>query len=157
MLLNKSESMNFVTSCHQTESCVIPACIGDVWEQIRAFNFSKLFPSYVKNVKFVDGNCNSVGSLFTFEYVDGSVWTFKLLEISESRRVISFDLISAEPEVGYSSMMTVFRFNRVTDTNETYFAWESDYANDVNAHAVQDAKFKKLEAFKDIKNFYTKK
>jgi hypothetical protein len=143
--------MNYVTSCHQVESCVLAAPVSTVWEAFRTFNLAQLFPSSVKSINFTNGNANEVGSTFTVEYVDGSSWTYRLLEISESRRVLSFELLSAEPQVEFSSLLTVFRFLRVTENNSTYFAWESDYSNDINSHVVQDGKFKKLDSFKDLR------
>jgi hypothetical protein len=154
-MLSRSDSMNFVTSCHQVESCVLNVAIGTVWEALRGLELERLFPSSIKSTKFTSGTSHEVGSLFMVEYVDGSVWTYKLLEISENRRTLSFELISAEPEISFSSLLTTFRLLKVSESNSTYFAWESDYSNDVNSHVVQDGKFKKLDAFKDLKKLFS--
>ena len=154
-MLSRSDSMNFVTSCHQVESCVLNAPLGNVWDALRTFDFHRYLPSSVKNVTFHSGSSNEVGSTFSVEYVDGSVWTYRILEISESRRSLSYELIGAEPEISFSSLTVTLRLFRVTDTNSTYVSWESDYSNDVNTHVLQDAKFKKLDAFKDLKKAFS--
>lgn len=155
-MISRSESMNFVTSCHQVESTVINAQVGAVWEALRSFELSKLFPTNIKNVKFTSGNANEVGSTFQIEYTDGSVWTYKILEISDSKRVLSYELITAEPEIAFSSLQHTIKVFKVTEDNSTYFAWESDFSNDVNSHILQDTKFKKLDAFKDLKKHFSK-
>lgn len=155
-MLSRSDSMNFVTSCHQVESCVLAAPVGNVWEALRTFDFVKLFPTNVKSIKFTSGSNNEVGSIFQVEYKDGSLWTFRLVEISETKRVISFELISAEPEITFSSLLNSFRLIKVSETSSTFFSWESDYSNDVNSHILQDAKFKKLDSFKDLHKLFSK-
>ena len=143
--------MNFVTSCHQVETCVLDINIDKVWDAFRSFEFDKMFPSHVKSVKFTSGGANEVGSVFDVEYADGSVWTNRIGEISDVKRVISWELISATPEIGFTSMMTTIRLHKVTEDNRTFLSWESDYSNDVNAHIVQDGKYKKLEYFKELR------
>lgn len=150
-MLNKSESMNFVTSCHQTESTVVAQPVGKVWEALKSLLLHKSFPSHVKNVKFTSGSDNEIGSIFEVEYIEGSVWTFRIVEISEKKRRIAYELIGAVPETTFSSMLTTIKVQQVTEDNSTFLTWETDYSNDVNAHVIQDGKFKKLDYFKDLK------
>jgi hypothetical protein len=155
-MLSRSDSMNYVTSCHQVESCVLNAPVGNVWEGLKSFQFDKMLTSHVKTVKFSSGSPNEIGSLFDVEYTDGSVWSHRIVEISESKRIISYELIGATPEISFSSMVTTIRLYKVSDDNSTFVSWESDYSNDVNSHVVQDGKFKKLDYFKDLKKLFTK-
>ncbi len=150
-MLTKSESMNFVTSCHQVESCVLDIPVEKVWENFRSFRFDKLFPNHIKSVKFTSGSPNEVGSLFETEYADGSVWTKRIIEVSEVRRSLSWELISTNNDISFTSMMTTVRFHKVTEDNRTFVLWETDFSNDVNAHIVQDGKYKKLDYFKELR------
>ncbi len=68
------------------------------------------------------------------------------------KRVISWELISTNPEVKFTSHMTTIKLLRVTEDNRTFLGWESDFSNDVNAHIVLDGKYKKLEYFKALRN-----
>jgi hypothetical protein len=154
-MLDRSDSMNFVTSCHQTESCVLGTPIGKVWDALKTFDFAKYLPTSVTTVKFVTGSANEIGSVFSVEYTDGSVWTFRIVEISESRRVLSYELIDAKPDITFSSLQLTIRLYKVTENNSTFISWESDYSNDVNTHVVQDGKFKKVDAFKDLKKLFS--
>lgn len=150
-MLTKSESKNFVTSCHQVESCVLNVPIEKVWESFKTLDFSKLFPSVVKSVKFTQGNPNEVGSVFEVEYSDGSKWSNRLVELSELRRVISWELFGANYDMNFTSMLTIVRFHKVTEDNRTFVSWESDYSNDVDTNVVEDGKYKKLEYFKELR------
>lgn len=156
-MLARSDSMNFVTSCHQVESTVLNVPLGNAWDLLKSFKFNEFFPTNVQAVKFTSGNAHEVGSLFQVSYVDGSTWTFRIIEISESRRALSYELVVAEPEISFSSLVNTIRLFKVTDDNSTFALWESFYSNDVNAHTIQDAKFKKLDCFKDLKKYFGSK
>ncbi len=146
--------MNIVTSCHQVESCVLGSPIGVVWDAIKTLDFAKYLPSSVTSVKFVTGSCNELGSVFSLEYLDGSVWTYRIIEISERGRTISYELIDAKPDITFSSLQVTIKLYQVTEDNSTFLMWESDYSNDVNAAIVQDGKFKKLDAFQDLRKIF---
>jgi hypothetical protein len=155
-MISRSESMNYVTSCHQVESTVLTAQIEKVWEILKSFNFHKFLSTHVKNTKFTSGSAVEVGSVFEIEYADGSVWTFRIIELSELRHVIAYELISANPSIDFTSMVTFIKLLKVTDGNHTYVSWETDFSNDINSHIVQDQKFKKLEYFKELKTQFSK-
>jgi hypothetical protein len=150
-MLGKQESLNFITSCQQVESCVLKAPVDKVWCALREFKLEQLLSSHIKGVNFVNGNPNEVGSVFEVTYQDGSVWTSKIQEISDSRRAITWELISTNPEITFSSMWTTIRLFKVTEDNTTFLQWQTDYSNDVNSHITQDAKYKKLDYFNDLK------
>lgn len=155
-MISRSESMNHVTSCHQVESTVLSTPLESVWDKLKSFHFHKFLSTHIKSVKFTNGSQTEVGSVFDVEYVDGSVWTFRILEISDIRHSISYEVISANPNVGFTSMVTFIKLMKVTEDNSTFISWETDFSNDVNSHIVQDQKFKKLDYFKDFKKHFTK-
>jgi hypothetical protein len=150
-----SDSMNFVTSCHQVSSCVLKAKAGKVWEALKSFNFEKALPSHVKKSTFKTGGPNELGSEFEIEYKDGSVWHWRIIEISENHRAFSYELISAKPEVNFTSMQHHVRLHKVTFDDTTFVEWATDFSNDVNSHIVQDNKFKKEDYFKDLQKLFS--
>ena len=153
-MLQKSDSMNFVTSCHQTSSVILNAPIGKVWEGLKTFNWSQILPSHVKSNKFVSGGPHEVGSQFDVEYVDGSIWSFRIIEISENHRSFSYELVSATPETSFSSMQNHVKLSKVTFDNTTFVEWSTDFSNDVDSHVVQDNGYKKTDYFKDLKKIF---
>jgi len=149
----RQESMSNVTSCNQVESTVLTAPINKAWENLKSFQFHKFLASHIKSVKFTSGSQNEVGSVFEIGYKDGSVWTYRILEISELRHTIAYELIEANPSIEFTSKVTRIKLFKVTDNNWTYLSWETDFSNDVNSHIIQDQKFKKLEYLKDFNKF----
>ena len=143
MELKKTESMTMVSSCHQLESCVVDGKIGEVWDAVRSFEWAKLFPTTHSALTFTSGNANEVGSMFEVTYTCGSVWLNRITEISEKHRTISYELISATPELEYSSQENTIRLTRVTVSDQTFLAWETEFSNDAGSNVVQDNKYKK--------------
>jgi hypothetical protein len=153
-MLQRSDSMNYVTSCHQVSSAVLNSPVGKVWEALKSFNWATILPTHVKSLKFLCGGANEVGSQFEVVYVDGSVWTFRIIEISENHRSFSYELVSASPETSFSSMQNHVKLCKITYDNTTYVEWSTDFSNDVDSHVVQDNGFKKTEYFKDFKKIF---
>lgn len=148
----KNKSMNLVVACIQTESCVIKAMKEIVWEKFIQFDFSKLFPSSISDVKFTQGNPTQINSVFEVTYKDGSIWTFRICEISDYKKaIIAYELVSTSTPVEFSSLYQKIHIHTVTEDKSTYIVWESEFSSDVNSHILQDCKFKKLEYFKDMR------
>lgn len=153
--LKKSESMNFVVACNQTESCVIKASKERVWDKFLEFDFAALFPSSVVGIKFIQGNPAQINSIFELTYRDGSVWTFRISELSDCKKaVLAFELVSTSTPIEFTALYQKIHIHSVTEDKSTYIVWESEYSSDVNSHIVQDAKFKKLEYFKDLRKYF---
>lgn len=153
-MLQKSESMNFVTSCHQVASCVLNAPVGKIWETLKTFEWAKILPSHVRTTKFTAGGPCEVGSQFEIEYVDGSVWQLRIVEVSELTRSFSYELISANPQTSFTSMLNHVRLHKVTFDDTTFIEWSTDFSNDVDTHVIQDNKFKKNDYFKDLRKLF---
>ena len=149
--------MNTITSTHQTESAIIEQPISKVWEALKSFDFHKYFPSMVKSLTFSCGSAKEVSSIFDIEFSDNSIWTFGLLEISESKRKISYELIESKPEVIFTGVYNTIKLIKVTDNNSTYIEWSNNFTNDVNSHVILDCKYKKLGCFEDMKKYFSNK
>ncbi len=155
-MFHKKDSMNFVVACNQTESCVIPAPRQLVFEKFLEFDWANLFPSQVSSVKFTSGNPNQIHSLFDVTYNDGSVWSYRITELCDNKNsVIAFELVTTSNPLEYTSLYQTIHFHSVTEDKTTYLVWESEYSNDVNSHIVQDAKYKKLDYFKDLRTVFS--
>jgi hypothetical protein len=149
-MLTKQDS-TCATSCHQVESCIINHPIDKVWGCLKSFDFDKLFPSQVSAVKWTNGSAAEIGSTFEVTYHTKAVWTWRIVELSELRHVLAYELISTQPEIPFSSMLCVIRLLKVTSEGTTYVQWETDFPSDVNALVIQDTKYKKLDYFSDLK------
>lgn len=154
--MSKQETMNFVVACSQTESCVIHTTKEKVWEKFVEFNWSKLFPSHVTSVKFTSGNPCQINSIFEVTYKDGSVWTYRLSELADTKKaIIAYELVGTSNPIDFTSLYQKIHIHPVTEDKTTYLIWETEYSNDVNSHIIQDGKYKKLDYFKDLKKQFS--
>jgi hypothetical protein len=89
---------------------------------------------------------------------DGSVQTFKILEISElSPKSISYEIIESNPSLPVSAAIHTIKVREITFDNSSLVEWQSDFSNDATQAVVQDSKYKKLEAFEDLSAAVSKK
>ncbi|KAI3647778.1 hypothetical protein MP228_007999 [Amoeboaphelidium protococcarum] len=139
---------------HVKESAVIAAPYARVWEQVRPLTFKWL--SAVKEVKVVDGNESQVGSQRKITYVDGTVQTVRVLELSDVENFVTYEVVSSEPAVQVSSAIHTIRLRRVTADDSTFVEWVSDYSSDASQEVIQDSKYKKHEAFTDLSKAVSK-
>jgi hypothetical protein len=156
MTTSKSETMNSIVACSHTESCIIPTIRDRVWDAFSEFDLAKLFPSHIKSVKFISGNPQQINSIFDVVYKDGSLWTYRITELSDAKKsIIAYELVSSSNSLDFSSMYQKIQIYPVTEENLTFLLWETEYSNDVNAHIIQDGKYKKLDYFKDLKKLFS--
>ena len=98
----------------------------------------------------------NVGSLVKVSYRDGTVWTVRILEISEVRHSIAWEVVESTPNISVTSVTNALRLHRVTDDNTTFLEWETEFSNDVDVGVIQDNKYKKLETFAELKKTFSK-
>jgi hypothetical protein len=96
----------------------------------------------------------AVGSLRRVVYKDGAEFVFRLVELSEIQHLISYELIETDATVNVSSVLHSIQLSEVTDSGETFISWSTDFSGDCDQHTFSDAKYKKLDALKDIKRLF---
>ncbi|CAM9166616.1 unnamed protein product [Heterosigma akashiwo] len=93
---------------------------------------------------------SSVGSSFVVNFSDGSTKTVRLVELSDIHYTVVFEVTSAEPALGCTSVVHAISLRAITASNSTFISWRTDFSSDATAEIVQDSKFKKLEAFESL-------
>jgi len=96
----------------------------------------------------------SVGSLRHVLYKDNAEFVFRIIEISDIQRQVSFELIETDATVNVSSVLHTIQLHEITETNETLVTWTTDFSGDCDMHVYNDCKYKKLDAFKDMRNVF---
>eukprot|EP00753_Platysulcus_tardus_P010692 PLAT2969.1.p2 GENE.PLAT2969.1~~PLAT2969.1.p2 ORF type:complete len:176 (+),score=49.97 PLAT2969.1:41-529(+) len=137
-------------STHVFESAFVAAPAEDVWAAIRPLNFA-WWPA-VESVEFDGPAGDSVGALHTIKYADGAVWTVKLVALSDMTRSLSFHIVASEPALHVMSALHTITVRRVTETNDSFVEWSTDFSNDADTAVVEDSRFKKLEAFAGLRD-----
>ena len=71
-------------------------------------------------------------------------------EISQLVRSLAFEVLAAEPAVGFSSVIHTLKVTEITSDNTSFVQWTSEFSGDATNEVVLDSKFKRLEAFKNL-------
>eukprot|EP01083_Nonionella_stella_P080152 220093_1 len=145
--------LDIPTAATVRETIVLNSNIDKVWNAIKSCTFE--FSSIVKSCEIQPKTASplSVGSLRKLKYSDGTAQTIQVQEIVMSgvSRRVSYCMIESNPGVTYSSAAHSIRLLPVTHPgNQTFVEWKTKFSNDCSLEVIQDSRFKKKEAFKDL-------
>ena len=138
-------------SCTNTESTVLPVKLSDCWDKFRYWKLEEIAPGMVSSTEWTDGAAGRVDSTVKISYTNGAHWFLRVTELSERNHTLGYELIAAEPSVSVSSIVGELSFEAVTDSDQTYMRWSTEYSNDVDAEFIGDARWKKRDLFAEIK------
>lgn len=96
----------------------------------------------------------ALGSLRRVVYKDGAEFVFRLVELSDIQHTVSYELIETDSTVNVSGVLHTIQLTEITETAETFISWTTEFSGDCDQHVYNDAKFKKLDAFRDLKNLF---
>merc|ERR1719433_290233 len=90
------------------------------------------------------GNGVSVGSDITLTYTDKTVQKVKLLAMNDLEYSVTWEMVSSEPAVSYSSAVHTISLRRITtqlgdQKGQTFIQWVTDFSNDASAEVIQDS------------------
>ena len=133
------------------ESAVIRAPLSHVWHFLKLAEFDKFWGAIKKSehVKGVSDETDTVR--WTFK--DGNVVEVKQDEHSTLEHYITYSVIDAEPELSYSSVVNTVRCWAVTSgefQDSTFVRWTSKFTSDADIGVIEDAKYKRRDALKDL-------
>ncbi|KAJ2894136.1 hypothetical protein IWW38_002662, partial [Coemansia aciculifera] len=131
-------------------SCVINAPVEKVWAALSAQDFK--FWSLVKSTD-QNSSPTEVGGTRVVTFNDGTVQTYRLIELSLVNNAFTYEIIDSNPAVAFLSAQHTITVTRVTANNTSFVQWSSDYSATGSEAAVLDAKYKKLEALADLEKF----
>ncbi|KAF2828038.1 Bet v1-like protein, partial [Ophiobolus disseminans] len=151
-------SARIPTSTSVSESAVIEAPFSDVWHLIKLQDFSKFWSALEKS-DWVKGTSDEA-DVVKWTFKDGTVVEVKQEEHSSIDHFITYSVISAQPELSYSSVVSTIRAYPVTSgahEGQTFITWTGNFSSDADASVIQDAKFKRREALADLAKTASKK
>ncbi|KAH7066585.1 hypothetical protein FB567DRAFT_595172 [Paraphoma chrysanthemicola] len=151
-------SARIPTSTSVSESAVIQASFSDVWHLIKLQDFSKFWSALEKS-DWVKG-ASDEADVVKWTFKDGTVVEVKQEEHSSIDHFITYSIISAQPELSYSSVVSTIRAYPVTSgqhEGQTFVTWTGNFSSDADASVIQDAKFKRREALADLAKAASKK
>ncbi|KAK1755844.1 hypothetical protein QBC47DRAFT_381465 [Echria macrotheca] len=133
------------------ESAVIKAPLSHVWHFIKLQEFDK-FSTAIKKAEWVKGVSDDT-DVVRWTYEDGNVVEVKQDEHSNLDHFITFSVINAEPDLPYSSVVSTIRCFAVTSgefADCTYVRWTSKFSSDADIGVIEDAKYKRRDALRDL-------
>ena len=144
------------TPTQQEESVVLNIPLEKVWSLFWSKPLNTYAPKKVKEVKYLTGGPMKVGSILQITYNDGAKWDLLILEISDHRHSLVYQVVKAEPSTHVSSIVNLIKFKKVSKTNQTFVKWTTQFTNDADANAIADNKYKKLDFFDEAAEFIAK-
>jgi len=128
------------------ESAVIDAPIDEVWKLVRPLTFS--YNSYVTSASNEGkSHDDEVGAIKAITYKDGTTQRIMLIGLSDASWSVSWDVIESEPPIEVYSVSHTIRLRRVTESNQTFATWTTDFSNDATATVTEDQRYKQRENF----------
>lgn len=124
-----------------------------MWTKVRAIALADLAPEIFKSVEFDPSfSSGQVGALATLTYHDGAKWKILISEISDKNFTIGYEVLETEPAINVTSIQGEIKLRPVTDADQTFLEWTTEYSNDVDLQVIEDQKFKKRDFFKAVKS-----
>ncbi|EON62184.1 hypothetical protein W97_01404 [Coniosporium apollinis CBS 100218] len=145
-------SSTIPTTTSVLESAVIEAPFSDVWHLIKLPSFSSFWSALEKS-ETVTGDISPETDIVKWTFKDGHVLEVKQEEHSSIDHFITYSVITSQPALSYTSVMSTIRCFPVTSgkhEGHTFVTWSGNFSSDADAGVVQDAKFKRREALADL-------
>ena len=121
---------------------------------MRYWKLEELAPSIVTSTEWTEGDAGRVDSIVKISYVNGATWYWRVTELSERNHTIAYELVMAEPAISVSSIVGEISLSAVTDDDQTFLSWNTEYSNDVDADFIGDARWKKRDLFAAMKQTF---
>lgn len=144
-------SSSIPTSTSVVESAVIEAPISHVWHLVKLEEFSKFWTKLSKS-EFVKGVSPDT-DIVKWTFKDGTVLEVKQEEHSTINHFITYSVITANPKISYSSVISTVRLFPISSgkhEGHTFIQWTGNFSSDADAGVIEDAKFKRREALADL-------
>merc|ERR1719159_91831 len=90
-------------------------------------------------------------------YADHTIQKIRQLEYSALEMKVTWEVIESEPAAPTFSAVHTITCSRVTTTNQCFVAWNTDFSSDVTPAVIEDAKWKKDDAFEQLQDFCQKR
>ncbi|KAG8719977.1 hypothetical protein FRC08_001479 [Ceratobasidium sp. 394] len=143
-------STTIPTSTSLTESAVIPFPLDEVWHLIKLKSIPK-FWSIINSAEDVHVEEEVQAAKWTFK--DGTSEIVKLEEHSSIDHFITYSVITSEPALGYSSVLSQIRLFPITSgehRGSTFVQWSAQFSGDAGVDVIEDARYKRKDGLADL-------
>ncbi|GAA6015775.1 hypothetical protein JCM11491_002475 [Sporobolomyces phaffii] len=137
-----------VTGNYVVESAVIKAPLAKVWHLIKLQDFSKWWSAIESSA--LEKGASDEADVFSWKFKDGTSLQVKQEEHSSLRHSVTYSVITAEPSLSFSSVLSTITLHSVTTDDTTFVEWSGVFSSDADASVVEDGKYKRREALADL-------
>jgi len=116
---------------HVFRSMILNAPVDQVWSVVRSFDGVSQWNPAVTDARMETGSATSPGSIRHLDIADGSVFRETLLELSDTGRFYTYDILDSPLPV--RNYVSTHRFVPITQTDQTLGIWESRFDCDADA------------------------
>jgi len=133
-------------SPHQYSSAVIEAPAEGVFELVKAMNFK-----WLHTVSKVEKDSSS--DTINICYSDNTIQKIRQLGYSALDMSVTWEVIESEPAAPTFSAVHTIQCHRITTSSQCFLSWTTDFSSDCTVAVVEDAKWKKTDAFQQLQDF----
>mmetsp|Transcript_89719 Transcript_89719/g.155281 ORF Transcript_89719/g.155281 Transcript_89719/m.155281 type:complete len:148 (-) Transcript_89719:112-555(-) len=135
-----------LVSPHQFSSTIIPAPADAVFELIKPLSFKWMSTVSSTSKDDETGTINIC-------YADHTIQKIRQLEFSALDLKVTWEVIESDPAAPTFSAVHTISCQRVTTTGQSFVSWNTDFSSDATPEVIEDAKWKKDDAFKQLEAF----
>ncbi|PNS18493.1 hypothetical protein CAC42_6310 [Sphaceloma murrayae] len=146
------------TSTSINETAVIKAPLSHVWHHIKLQDFASFWSTLDKS-EYVKG-ASPETDIVKWTFKDGHVLEVKQEEHSTINHYITYSVITSDPALSYSSVVSTIRCYPITSgelEGSTFVEWTGNFSSDADAGVIEDGKYKRREALADLAKVASKK
>ena len=129
-----ASSINVPTATHVSESALIPAHLSQVWHLLKLQTFDS-FWSALSKTEHVKG-VSPETDIIRWHFKDGTVQDIKQEEHSSINHFITYSVITSQPHLTYTSVVSTIRCWPVTSgvsAGGTFVEWTGNFSSDADA------------------------
>eukprot|EP01132_Coremiostelium_polycephalum_P001226 gene1226-1549_t len=138
-------------------SSIINVDIEQVWKVLREFTFPAKVISTIDSVVMENNDApTTVGAVRTLKWKTGEIRKSRLLEVSDLRYTVSWELIESVPETEVTASISTIKLTRISESNHTLVSWEGEFSSDVKNDVIQFEQKSYQLNLQEIKKFFSK-
>eukprot|EP00403_Amphidinium_massartii_P011706 CAMPEP_0178415390 /NCGR_PEP_ID=MMETSP0689_2-20121128/23526_1 /TAXON_ID=160604 /ORGANISM="Amphidinium massartii, Strain CS-259" /LENGTH=143 /DNA_ID=CAMNT_0020036707 /DNA_START=25 /DNA_END=456 /DNA_ORIENTATION=+ len=138
-----------LVSPHQYSSAVFDAPADVVFELVKPCTFK-----WWNHVSTATKDAET--DMVNVCYADNTIQKIHLVEFSLLEMKVSWEVVESEPAAPTFSAVHTITCHKVTTTNQCFVSWSTNFSSDATPEVIEDAKWKKSDAFKQLASFVTK-
>ena len=108
------------------------------WNILKHFKLTDIVPTFIKQSEFIQGQPGQIDAVVRVTFADGAVWELRIVEVSEVRRSLAYEVLTTEPAHMASTIQGSICLKPVTANEQTFVEWVTEFSNDADITVIED-------------------